>query len=58
MSSPDRRRVLCLLCRGVCPECGGYVGEAAGSRAWILCSMCHATFTHTHDDDDATGDSA
>lgn len=41
----DSRR--CLLCEGVCPECGGYVGEAAGSKGWVLCSACHATFRHT-----------
>ena len=44
--------VPCPLCRGVCPECGGHVGEAAGSLKWVLCSMCHATFRHTHDDDE------
>ena len=38
----------CPLCAGVCPECGGYVGEAAGSINWLLCSMCHATFRHDH----------
>jgi dipeptidase E len=36
----------CLLCEGVCPECGGYVGVAAGSKGWVLCSACHATFRH------------
>jgi hypothetical protein len=36
----------CLLCDGVCPECGGFVGEPAGRPGWILCSSCHATFVH------------
>jgi hypothetical protein len=36
----------CLLCEGICPECGGYVGEPAGRPGWILCAMCHATFRH------------
>jgi hypothetical protein len=40
----------CLLCEGVCPLCGGVVGEPAGSENWILCSLCHATFRHTKDD--------
>lgn len=38
----------CPLCRGVCPECSGPVGEAAGRINWLLCSMCHATFLHEH----------
>jgi dipeptidase E len=38
----------CLLCESACPECGGYVGEAAGSISWVLCSSCHATFLHDH----------
>jgi len=45
----DRKReARCQLCEGVCPECGGPVGEKAGSLDWVLCSMCHATFLHTH----------
>lgn len=38
----------CLLCKEVCPECGGPVGAKAGSLDWVLCSMCHATFNHEH----------
>ena len=42
----------CLLCDGTCPVCGGPVGRAAGSANWILCSSCHATFSHPRCADD------
>lgn len=38
----------CSLCDGVCPDCGGPVGESAGGLMWVLCSACHATFAHEH----------
>jgi hypothetical protein len=42
-------RVRCALCEGVCPKCGGVVGEAAGRIGWVLCSLCHETFLHPAD---------